>query len=112
MDGSLDYAALGQRIRKAREEHMITQERLAEICALSVAHIGHIERGTRKPSLETLFRISSALDVSLDYLVFDSVENGGSAFSSIAAMLRTKNKAKVDSFMNTVKILADKIDDM
>lgn len=112
MSDSLDYTAMGQRIRKAREAHFLTQEQLGEICSLSAAHIGHIERGTRKPSLETLFKISSSLKVSLDSLVFDSVKSDDSLFCGISAMLKTKSKPKVEAFMNTVRILADKIDDM
>ena len=73
MEKEIDYVALGMRIRKARKDHHVTQEHLGEICELSTAHIGHIERGTRIPSLDTLFRISQALDVSIDHLIFDSV---------------------------------------
>ena len=73
MEKELDYVALGQRIRKSRIEKSITQEQLGEICELSTAHIGHIERGTRTPSIDSVFRISQALNVSMDYLIFDSI---------------------------------------
>ena len=69
MEKELDYTALGIKIRQTRKKHHVTQEQLGEICELSTAHIGHIERGTRIPSLDTLFRIAQALDVSMDYLV-------------------------------------------
>ena len=71
MERELDYVALGMRIRQARKENHVTQEQLGEICELSTAHIGHIERGTRIPSLDTLFRISQALHVSMDYLYLE-----------------------------------------
>ena len=47
MKSEFDYAALGERIRRARKQKHLTQEQLAEACDLSTAHIGHIERGTR-----------------------------------------------------------------
>ena len=53
MEKELDYTALGIRIRQARKEHHVTQEQLGELCELSTAHIGHIERGTRIPSIDT-----------------------------------------------------------
>lgn len=112
MEKEIDYIALGIRIRKARKISHITQEKLGEICELSTAHIGHIERGTRIPSLDTLFRISQALNVSMDYLIFDSVAVDENFFINLNAMLKNKDKRKVKVFMTTVKALADKIDEL
>lgn len=112
MEKELDYVALGMRIRKARKERHVTQEQLGEICELSTAHIGHIERGTRIPSLDTLFRISQALDVSMDYLVFDSIAPDEQLFTSLNSMLQTKDKRKVKVFLTTVRAIADKIDEL
>lgn len=112
MENQLDYTALGERIRKARKANSVTQEQLGEICSLSAAHIGHIERGTRIPSLETLFKISTALHISLDALVFGSVDLQETMFVNIASMLKGKNKKQVDAFYNTVRILAEKIDEL
>lgn len=110
MDG-LNYKALGQRIRKARKRKNITQEKLGEICSLSTAHIGHIERGTRIPSLDTVYKIACELDVSVDFLLFDSLHNINSVFKAISADLEGKNSTKVKTFLTTVKALADKIDE-
>ena len=44
MEKELDYTALGIKIRQTRKKHHVTQEQLGEICELSTAHIGHIER--------------------------------------------------------------------
>lgn len=112
MEKQIDYYALGTRIRKARENKKLTQEQLSELCSLSVSYIGHIERGTRIPSLETLFKICTSLEISLDYLLFDSFDTNEIHFSNISAMLKNKNKEKVTIFMNTVKALADKIDEL
>lgn len=112
MARELNYIKIGARIRKARTDRHITQEKLGEICQLSTSHIGHIERGTRIPSLDTLYKISTELNVSMDYLIFDSPDADENLFTNISAMLKTKDKAKVKAFMTAVKILADRIDDM
>lgn len=112
MDKIIDYAALGERIRIARKKRKLSQEKLAEICSISTAHIGHIERGTRIPSLETLYKISKELDISLDYLFFDSKNDIDDVFKSISAQLAGKDGEKVKVFISTVKVLADKIDDL
>ena len=111
MDKNIDYVALGKRIKEKRISKKLTQEQLGEICELSAAHIGHIERGTRILSVEVLFRIAQALDVSIDYLLFDSIENDD-ILSSIAPILKDTNKKKVANFLNTVRVLAENIDEL
>ncbi len=112
MDKLINYEALGNRIRTARKRKGLSQEKLGEICLISTAHIGHIERGTRIPSLETLYKISKELNVSMDYLFFDSQDNADDVFKSISAQLAGKSGEKVKVFISTVKALADKIDDL
>jgi len=112
MPQELNYQALGARIRKAREGKGFTQEQLSEECSLSASHIGHIERGTRIPSLETMHAISCTLDVGLDELVFGSVAETEGLFSGIASTLHKKDDTKVASFMGVVRVLADHIDEM
>ena len=50
----MDYFALGKRIRKRRVEQGMTQEQLALHVGVTTSFIGHLERGSRKASLETL----------------------------------------------------------
>lgn len=108
----LDYQAIGRRIRVARQKQKITQETLAELCGLSTAHIGHIERGTRTPSLQTAYQIASALEVSMDYLVFDAVSEPKQVLTAIGARLQGKSDAQVKAFLSAAKVLADKIDEL
>ena len=108
----LDYKALGQRIRRARQNKKMTQDKLAEACGLSTAHIGHIERGTRIPSVDTLFHIAYVLDVSVDHLLLDSAQAPHQVFSAISAKLTRTDEAQARKFLSTVKVLADKIDEL
>ncbi|MEE0869048.1 MAG: helix-turn-helix transcriptional regulator [Ruminococcus sp.] len=111
MDKNIDYAALGKRIKEKRISEKLTQEQLGEMCELSAAHIGHIERGTRILSVEVLFRIAQVLNVSVDYLLFDSVENDN-ILNSITPILKDTDKNKVNHFLNTVRVLAENIDEL
>ena len=63
MTNQLDYTAVGERIRQTRKERGLTQEQLAEACGLSTSFVGHIERGTRILSVDTLYQISLQLKV-------------------------------------------------
>ena len=65
----LDYIAMGDRIKERRQALELTQGTLARQTGVTTSFIGHIERGEKLPSLETMARLSLALDVSLDWLV-------------------------------------------
>lgn len=69
----MNYTALGKRIRIQRRAIKMTQEQLAEKTGVSISFIGHIERGTRKASLDTLVSIANALTISPAILLQDSL---------------------------------------
>ena len=51
----------------------ISQEQLARQVGVTTSFIGHLERGSRKASLETLVALANALHVGVDYLLCDSL---------------------------------------
>ena len=66
----VNYELIGKRIRKQRKEKGLSQERLAEQVGVSLSFIGHVERGTRVLSVETLARLCKALEMDMHYVVF------------------------------------------
>ena len=66
MSDSINYPEVGARIRQQREHIGMTQEQLGEACDLSASFVGHIERGSRKLSVESLYKLASVLDVSVE----------------------------------------------
>lgn len=73
---ALDFAIIGQRLKKARIEKNMTQENLAEKIDVSVAFLSRIERGISHINLKRLSEICSILDVSEGYIL-----NGASSSS-------------------------------
>ncbi|MGI6184359.1 MAG: helix-turn-helix domain-containing protein [Candidatus Fimadaptatus sp.] len=69
----MDYEGLGMRVRRARKLAGLTQSELAEKLGISTSFLGHIERGSRKASMDTIVKISNELTVSLDSLLADSL---------------------------------------
>ncbi|WP_058303738.1 helix-turn-helix domain-containing protein [Gorillibacterium timonense] len=67
----MNYYELGTRIRAERHKLGLTLEKLSEIVGISEPYLGHIERGERKLSVETLIKLASG--VTVDSLVQDSV---------------------------------------
>lgn len=82
----MDYVDLGKRVRKQRQLIGLTQQELAERIGVSTSFVGHVERGTRKASLETLVALSNALGVSVDYLLAGSLQDGPDEEDASAAM--------------------------
>lgn len=70
---TLNYAAIGKRIKAARTKRGLTQEKLAEHAHLSTSYIGKIETGDTKLSLQTIVSIADALHTSVDALLADHV---------------------------------------
>ena len=61
----MDYKTLGQNIRRLRVTQGFRQEDLAEKCGCSSSHIGQIENGRVKPSLDMTVRIANAEEIYL-----------------------------------------------
>jgi transcriptional regulator with XRE-family HTH domain len=59
---------LGQRLRALRKEHALSQERLGERSGLSGKFIGEVERGEKSISVDSLYRVATALEVPLRQL--------------------------------------------
>lgn len=59
---------LGNRIRFLRKEKGLSQEQLGELSGLHTNYIGHVERGEKNVTVESLEKIAKGLDVTLDDL--------------------------------------------
>lgn len=73
MSKELDYKALGNRLKKYRQQKHYTQENLAELANCAVSSVSHAERGTSQPSLQLLVRFCNILDITVDQLLCDSL---------------------------------------
>lgn len=65
-----DYEKMGTRIRQVRKEKGWSQDTLARKCGISLNFMGHIERGTRKMSIETFVSLCRELDTDADVLIW------------------------------------------
>ena len=59
---------LGNRIRYLRSEATLSQEQLALKAGIAPSFLGEIERGIKKPSIDTIEKIAIALEISLSEL--------------------------------------------
>lgn len=67
----LDSKIVGSVIAEFRKRKGISQEVLSGLSDIGRTHLSAIERGERKPTLETLYRICVALDVKMSEIVIE-----------------------------------------
>ena len=78
----LDPVIVGKVIAENRIKKNMSQEVLSGLSAIGRTHLSAIERGIRKPTLETLYKISQALGVRMSELVYE-IENRAEQSKSI-----------------------------
>ncbi len=66
---TLNSKTVGEVIADFRKKKGVSQEVLSGLADIGRTHLSAIERGERKPTLETLFRIANALDVKMSDIV-------------------------------------------
>lgn len=72
---TVDYEKMGARVRQQRELNDLTQGQLARKVGVTGSFIGHIERGEKKASVETVVALCNALEISPSVLLQDSLSD-------------------------------------
>ena len=65
----LDPVIIGSIIQKHREKKGLSQEVVSGLADIGRTHLSAIERGVRRPTLETFFKIADALGVPASELM-------------------------------------------
>ncbi len=68
---ALDPQCVGNAIYRYRRWRKMSQEVLSGLAGIGRTHLSAIERGERKPTLETLYRLAQALGVNMSDLVVE-----------------------------------------
>ena len=66
---TLDSNKVGEVVAYFRRQKGISQEVLSGLADIGRSHLSAIERGERKPTLETLYRICNALEIKMSTFV-------------------------------------------
>lgn len=65
----LNAKVVGRTIQKTREHKGLSQEVVSGLADIGRTHLSAIERGERKPTLETFFRLADALGMPASSLM-------------------------------------------
>ncbi len=102
-------AQIGERIRELREVQNYTREVFAEKAGISSKFLYEIETGKKGFSADTLCRISKALSVSCDYIMFgEGVKHLGA--EKIIGVLETMKPTQISQIQNILRLLYEMCD--
>ncbi len=104
---AFDYDGIGKRIRQVRKAKGWSQGTLAEKCGISLAFMGHIERGTRSMSLETFAHICSALGADAGSLLFGIPQPQEAVMEDLWKQPETKGADSYAMYIRIMKSVAD-----
>lgn len=65
---SKNAVLVGEKIRLLRQQRALSQESLALKSGLNTSYLGQVERGEKSPTIDTLDKIATGLDVDLEQL--------------------------------------------
>ena len=66
---TLDSVKVGKTVVFFRLQRGVSQEVLSGLADIGRSHLSAIERGERKPTLETLYRICNALEIKMSTFI-------------------------------------------
>ena len=95
---------VGKRLREERNRLHYTQEEVAEMIGVTPAYIGHMERGERGFSIETLVKLCNCYKVTIDYVFKDVIEHDKNSIAEqIKLLLRDKDEEQQKAILDIMK---------
>ena len=94
-------------LKKLRGDRSISQNALAEVVGISQQSINKYENHKSEPDIATLIKIADYFDVTLDYLVGRTDENGKNVQLSDSERIKEKYLRLSDSEKLCIDVIVD-----
>jgi transcriptional regulator with XRE-family HTH domain len=108
-------SALGEKIRRVREQKRLTLKELSQRAGVSESLISQIETGKVSPSIDTLLSLAGCLEVDLEYLFSDykrtkkaivlrkrersRMRRGGVSYEQLSLLAEEENRHAVEAVL-------------
>ena len=95
---------VGKRIRYFRQARGLSQEKLALEAGVNPTFLGHLERGLKSPTVDTLAKITDALGITLSELMYfgEDGDSVGYAARRISAQINNLSPDKAEEIADIV----------
>lgn len=105
---ALDYVIIGSRLKQARINKHLTQEKLAEELDVSITCLSRIECGKYEISLKRLDEICGILNVNLSYILDGSSSNSSNYLTDdFASLLKSCPSEKIKLIYKVTKTIVE-----
>ena len=104
----INFSIIGMRLKQARMDKKITQEKLAEMLDVSVAYISRVERGSTSINLKRLFELCNLLGVTVGTILDGTSATSGSYLTTaFNDLLKNCPPEKMDLVYNVAKVIVE-----
>jgi transcriptional regulator with XRE-family HTH domain len=98
---------IGARLKGLRKRAGLTQEQLAELVDLDARHVSRLEVGRHFPSLDSLERIATALNVPLsEFFQFSTEETPASLRAYISKFAKAATPSQLRLAVKVIQLVA------
>ncbi len=94
-------------LRALREMRGLTQGELGKRAGIAAASVSHFETGQRVPSLDSIVKLSDALEVSVDALLGRSAVGAGTQVDPLFLRASRANAKTLDTLRRITEALLD-----
>lgn len=99
-EDEINYQTIGHRIKQLRRMQGKRQEDIVSETGISISHYSNIENGHTKLSLNVLVKITQALNVTVDQILFDTIPlNTNSRIQMLERSLGNCSDAELAAFL-------------
>jgi len=103
-----DFYALGQAIKKARDDKKWSRAKVAEMLGITPRYLVDIENEGQHPSLQVLYELISLFDISADQFFFpDSPKGKSTRRRQLDAMLDSMDEKELSVVSGTAKAIQE-----
>lgn len=93
---------LGYKLKAAREDRMLTQERLAELVGITPGYLSEIENKKTIPSFMILCSLCRILNLSLDDIVYHTESNTARNIMRLVSQCNEKQLIVIQSMIEAM----------
>lgn len=93
---------LGYRLKAAREERNLTQERLAEIIGITPGYLSEIENKKTIPSFTILSSLCRTLNLSLDDIIYHTESDSARNISRLVSQCNEKQQKVIEAMIEAM----------
>ena len=101
----MEYELIGKRVKKARREKGITQEKFAEDLGVSVSFISQVESGEKKFNLSRISEVSKILERPISYFVDGYEGKSEDDLEEIINLLKGMNDKQLKLALDVVRAI-------